>query len=175
MNSEFYRQLYQSICNESNESEDKQYCLITKVEIEKQNCITLHCGHTFDYYALLKEVYNRKYKIKNDVKITKSKIQCPYCRKIQSGILPYRENESKYLYVNFPVEYAMKTNHCNRKLVNNDKICGKLCVHEYCSRCQKIIDKPSCEYILTRGKNKGNTCGKICKANTTKCSLHTKA
>lgn len=171
MNSEFYRQLYQTMCDESNEPIDKQFCLITKQEIEKQNCVKLYCGHTFDYYALLKEVYNRKYKVKNDLRIAKTKIQCPYCRKIQTGILPYRENESKYLYVNFPLEYAMKTNHCLRYLNKKNDLCGKLCVHEYCTRCQKIKDKPSCNYVMKRGKNKGNNCGKLCKSGT-RCGLH---
>ena len=175
MNSEFYRQLYETMCDSTNKSVDKQHCLITKQEIEGKNRITLYCGHTFDYYALLKEVYNRKYKIKCDSRITKSKIQCPYCRKLQKGILPYRENDPKYLYVNFPKESAMKVNRCKRMLKQKNKFCDKLCMYEFCTRCKKLTDKHTCDYIMKRGKNKGQLCGKICKNDLTTCTLHTKS
>jgi len=172
MNSDFYRQLYESLCDTSNDNVDTRQCLITKQKLDEDNCVTLLCGHVFHYDALLKEVYNRKYKIKNDSRIPKYKIQCPYCREIQIGILPYKDTHPQYMYVNYPEEYAMKTNKCKRILAYKNIPCNKLCVKDYCTKCQVLMSKPLCNYIKKKGKFKGTQCGKICNENTNKCRLH---
>ena len=73
--------------------------------------------------------------------------------------------------VNYPTEYAMKSNTCNRVL-NNGIVCGKLCVYIKCSRCEKYESKPKCSYILKRGKRHGEECNKPCSITNEYCSIH---
>lgn len=169
--SDFYEMLYESISNE--EIINKKVCLITNEILNDTNSIKLYCGHEFVYDALFEEIKMLK---NNKTKIKVNEIQCPYCRNIQKGILPYRENYPKILYVNYPLKYAMFTMKC--KYINKKGIiCGKQSITEYCKKCEKQIQKNKetimCEAILKSGKRKGLQCGNSCKTNKY-CGKHLK-
>jgi len=175
MSIDFYAQLYESLCDDNNSNEYSQntsnICLISGIVLDDTNMIKLLCNHAFDYSCLLKEVYIRKHKVMCDVKIPRNCIQCPYCRNIQKGILPYREGFEKKVNVNYPTKYAMKSNTCNR-ILKNGNICGKLCVYTKCCTCENYERKPKCSYTLKRGKRKGEKCGKPHLSTNKYCSAH---
>ena len=93
--------------NENDTSENnKSICLITSMPLEK-NFVQLKCKHTFNYIALFKDIYNSKFKI-NPLNSTVSqypsnKIKCPYCRNIQTQLLPYYEE------LEMPLVYGINT------------------------------------------------------------------
>ena len=64
---------------EQSDSSVRKECLITRQEIKNE--IVLKCGHGFEYDALLKHltVTQRHYDYH----------KCPYCRKINSGFIPF--------------------------------------------------------------------------------------
>lgn len=179
MQSQFYLELYQSICDDKSDEDDLQHdtCLITCIPLQTENKITLECNHSFDYDALLKETYNRKYKIRNDFKLGKKQIQCPYCRNIQNGILPYRIHYPKYIDVNYPIKYAMKMNNCKRIILHGTKKgkpCAKKCIYDYCTSCEKIKCKTLCNHVMIKGKRKGESCNRPCIDGNIKCKTHLK-
>lgn len=172
MNKDFYKYLYESLCdNDEVNSNNSNTCLISGNVLDDKIKIKLLCNHSFDYSSLLKEVYIRKHKVICDVKIPRNCIQCPYCRNIQTGILPYREGFEKLMFVNIPNKYVMKTNKCCR-IMNSGSACGKPSVNEKCSRCEKYESKPKCTYIMKRGNRKGQECGKPYLKINKYCSLH---
>jgi hypothetical protein len=177
MQAQFYLELYKSICEEKPEELDLNECLITSLPLQLENKITLECNHSFDYDALLKETYNRKYKIKNDSKLGKKQLQCPYCRNIQNGILPYRMNYPKYMDINYPIQHAMKTNKCNRIISRGHRkgeYCANKCTYELCTRCEKMKYQTLCNHIMLRGKRKGELCKRKCSNGSNKCKMHLK-
>ena len=127
------------------ENENNDTCLISNEPLE-ENHIKLNCSHTFNYGPLFKEIVIQK-TIKNYLevqKLDKYSMKCPYCRGIQKGILPPRTGFSSIKYVNYPMEYVMKTNKCSYTFVSGKKknqICNKLCHEQYCTQHQKIIEK----------------------------------
>jgi hypothetical protein len=85
-------------------------CLITR-EPCSENAITLSCGHVFEYIALYKDLFARK--------ISQGRIcnpetgdymtQCPYCRTICSGVIPFRKLDGvmRVVAVNSPSSQEM--------------------------------------------------------------------
>ena len=67
-------------------------CLITQEPL-KENHVTLNCNHSFNYLPLYKDVKNFKQKFvsMDTTNLKKTQIRCPYCRKVQDGLLPYVE------------------------------------------------------------------------------------
>ena len=180
----FNQLLFKSLCQpptETDESKKIEICLITNEALE-ENHIKLSCGHKFNYDALFLEVIQQK---KNATyletqKLARSQIKCPYCRRIQNGILPYRPlknsvpRNQKCWYVNWPPSLVLKTFNCPAILKygkRKGQACDKLCCEKYCSRHNKLRIKNSkckadslCMVILKSGKRKGETCkckGKI--------------
>lgn len=127
-------------------SENKtQECLISFEPLET-NYIKLYCGHCFNYKPLLNEIYNQKYKkvCTETCHLKLNQIKCPYCRKVQNGILPYREGFVKHNYVNYPEKLSMLTSSCTYKYKNGIKKsleCNKPCCGEYCQSHEKLINK----------------------------------
>ena len=64
--------------NESDAATRKE-CLITRQEIKNE--ITLTCNHSFEYDALLKNIFGCQQNYHYH--------KCPYCRKVISGFIPY--------------------------------------------------------------------------------------
>ena len=92
---DFHSELLEAICkNETNTP--LKLCLITAMPLEK-NHITLSCGHNFNYKSILEEITKQKKSISilETQKLEKYQLKCPYCRRIQNGILPFNENFSK--------------------------------------------------------------------------------
>ena len=148
--------------NDSNElKENEKTCLITGESL-KQNYITLKCKHTFNYDALFKEVCNQKLNKSNRdiIRLSNRQIKCPYCRTVQTGLLP---NFSKYptIYgVNYPKSMIMKFNTCKyifKSGKRKNKECGLQCTFDYCNRHKKIIDNKSCIIINDNVNNETTT------------------
>ena len=88
---------------DNDDDNDANLCKITGLPLDDKYAVKLDCGHNFNYDALFKEIFNRRYKYKNyfdlqhsDLKIINMKrgsvfIICPYCRKIHFMTLPYYE------------------------------------------------------------------------------------
>ena len=53
----------------------------------------LDCNHVYNYDSIFTEIYNQKMnpKFKNDIRLKDNELKCPYCRKIQKGLLPPRK------------------------------------------------------------------------------------
>lgn len=169
--------------NEIINDEETKECLISG-EVLDENHITLKCNHSFNYKYIFNEVKSNKKKVTryNSTNVKKWSIQCPYCRNIQSGILPYRDTYEKTKYVNWPIDKSFIKYECMyifKRGKNKDKKCGKISCNKYCKSHYKIMsikesseisnqipikDKKLiyalCEHILTRGPNKGNICNK---------------
>ena len=92
-------------------------CLITGEPLG-DNSVCLPCGHTFSYAALLKEVklmrmpsarpYSRS-------RVPYTGIQCPYCRSIAPGLLPYvpTEEPKRMRGVNTPQSSCLTVHTCS--------------------------------------------------------------
>jgi len=68
-------------------------CLIT-YEPLREKYIILKCGHSFNYEPLFYDIMNQKKKYNSMERhiLRAREIRCPYCRNIQSGLLPYYED-----------------------------------------------------------------------------------
>jgi len=181
----FFDELNKVIYQNDEDDKEKNYdniCLISYEPLEK-NHIKLICGHKFNYKSIFNELKYQLYDNKVDMysnkyKTKKGTIKCPFCRNIQKGILPKRENYPIVKYVNSPASLCMKINNCKFILTrgkNMGKNCNKQCEDEYCLRHIKVLEnKNMCKFILTRGKNKGKYCNKNCNKNNEFCVNHLK-
>ena len=124
------------------ETED---CGICGLSIDDKFSYTLACNHTFHYECLMKSFQNTpKYK-KNIYN------QCPYCRK-----------NTDYLPLVNGLKKVIPNVHCfnNTTIIKEKKEELK---NNYSNKCV---------FILTRGKNKGNSCGKNCNLGFNTCKTH---
>ena len=94
----FFDELYKSLDIQENThkcDDDTNRCLITN-EILTDKFFEMACGHKFNYTALYKDLINHKNKFNSMESSTghlkMNEIRCPYCRKKQSGVLPYYED-----------------------------------------------------------------------------------
>ena len=94
---DFYSELYKSLDVEENEhktEEDSNLCLITNQPLIERH-FEMSCGHKFNYLALYYDIKNHKQKFNgmesSASHLKQNEIRCPYCRKKQTGILPYYE------------------------------------------------------------------------------------
>jgi len=107
---------------DDSDSEEENKCLLTKVQLQK-NHIILHCGHKFNYLALLEEVKqqkSRKHFINTIHFSYYSQFYCPYCRTIIDGLLPYIpvECNEKIKFVNYPISLSIKHRECCYKYMS---------------------------------------------------------
>ena len=186
---DFNAELMKMVYDESNNDDDTtEVCLIDGLPLET-NFIQLKCSHKFNYYNIFNEVIRQKtkYNHKEVQHLRSNQIKCPYCRNVQTGILPFFEGYTKIKNVNTPEKYVMKNNKCSYIFKSGKRKglpCNKNCYHEMCkthlkitkntlSKKQKKIiynigdDVPSnkCKHILTSGKNKGKYCSCKLKIN----------
>ena len=161
-NFDFYSELKIALLDEDIHNENT--CLISRIPLT-ENFIELECSHKFNYNALFKEVKNQK--IKNHletIKLRDSQIKCPYCRSVQSSILPfYPELEPQRIRgVNSPLKFCMGVQNCTYEFKsgkNKGKSCGKYCFGNFCNIHKKIkkivkndIIQEKCTEILKNGK-----------------------
>ena len=91
----FYETLKQNIAAQSSENEnatDEGLCLISNTPLEDR-FFTFECGHKFNYEPIFKDIHNhkKKYNYMEGCKgrLNMNEIRCPFCRKRQTGVLPY--------------------------------------------------------------------------------------
>jgi len=87
----FYEELYKSL-DQPIETSDLDLCLITSSPLT-ENWVQLECNHKFNYVPLYNDILNHK-KIFNKLEgriLKSSEIRCPYCRNIQTKLLPYHD------------------------------------------------------------------------------------
>ena len=124
---------------------EQEDCGICGLSIDEKFSHTLKCNHTFHYECLMKSFQNiNKYK-KNIYNY------CPYCRK-----------NSEYLPLANGLKKVVPNVHCHNNTSNIKEKKEEL-KNNYSNRC---------EFLLTRGKNKGNSCGKNCNLGYNTCKLH---
>ena len=124
---------------------EQEDCGICGLSIDEKFSHTLKCNHTFHYECLMKSFQNiNKYK-KNIYN------HCPYCRK-----------NSEYLPLVNGLKKVVPNVHCHNNTSNIKEKKEEL-KNNYSNRC---------EFLLTRGKNKGNSCGKNCILGYNTCKLH---
>jgi hypothetical protein len=167
------------------EQED-HLCLITHEPLSDK-FVTLKCGHKFNYVPLYNDLIRHKTKFnkKETTKCNKKQIRCPYCRNVQSQLLPY------YPQFGFPpvdeVTYADEHYICAydcHPLCNNLLRLKQICyiiirknepptnfgdTHFYCTMHRNIMQK---KYLtqFTTDSLKQNLEAKISKINNMKVS-----
>lgn len=133
-NVDFYQELYNSLdIDDIYNDDDNNLCLITNQPLV-ENFIKMECGHKFNYLPLFNDIKNHKQKFNgmegSSSKLNMNQIRCPYCRKIQIGILPYYEDMElgKIAGVNYinpnPKPCCYKYKHCDF-LTPNPNYCAE--------------------------------------------------
>lgn len=140
---DFYKELYETLGECDIEDEDN-VCPISGINLAS-DFVTLDCGHKFNYEPLLTEINNQKNVLKtyatiqlsvdDKSKLTGPYIVCPYCRRMQTKLLPL--NNSKPIYG-----------------INTD---------QFCFMSQKDIHDEVNMYYKTFSFYSNKTCGATCK------------
>ena len=162
--------------------EDENVCLITNEKL-KDDHIEFICKHKFNYKPIFNEICKQKMNyIKKKQhnylevqKLTKYQMKCPYCRKIQNGILPYEEGYNKLYFINWPPAHTLKTNICGYTFLSGKKkgtLCNKPCLKKYCSSHLKILNNRKLKQAEKEKKKKETKTKK--EKNFIKCSALTK-
>ena len=131
----FQAKLFESICTDNNIENE---CLISGEELEKDH-VTLECNHKFNYKSIFNEIENQKknYNYLEIQKLTHNQIKCPYCRHVQTGILPYKFPFEKKFYINWPENKCFSLKRCQNKFkggLRKGQLCNKKCLYLYCNR-----------------------------------------
>lgn len=156
-NIDFYAELYKSL-DDTDENvivstNDENKCLITDSPLTDK-FVTMKCGHKFNYEPLFKDILNHKQKF-NAMESSKStlkmnEIRCPYCRKIQTELLPYYEE------LGFPKKNGV--NFFDPKIIPIHSIYN----HSSSQKCEFQINNPY--YDSTKPETSSNVkmvpCGK---------------
>ena len=114
---DFFAELQKSLLEEElDEGEPVPTCQITGLPLT-ENHFKMNCGHMFNYASLYTEICKQKFEFKTytmdslsvtDIRLFRAQgfdyfIKCPYCRRIQTALLPYYEN------LPFPKKYGVNT------------------------------------------------------------------
>jgi hypothetical protein len=162
---------------------DGEVCLISGEKLE-DDPISLECGHKFNYNSIYKEVRSQKRVSSDSIKLSVKQMKCPYCRNIQSKLLPHRKGFLRLLGVNYPERYCMYLFKCKYQDKNN-KLCNISCNNAYCNKHLKIVsatelyNKIRCSCITKSGeqcKNRGSKYELECvdKNDAYLCKIHHK-
>lgn len=154
-------------------------CLISLEPLDKY-AIRLDCKHAFNYKPLYNEIIKQKKNLNfGQAKYKyKHKFKCPYCRNINSLLIPHLpeagDNIEKIVGVNHPEKYTFSLFKC-KHIFKTGKRKGECCdrktnhFSKLCNMHDKTKIKPnpkpktqettqSCNVILKSGKNKGTPC-----------------
>jgi hypothetical protein len=116
-NIDFFDELQKSLLDDDlDEGESVLTCQITGLPLI-ENHFKMNCGHIFNYSSLYTEICKQKFDFKTynvesllvaDLRMLRSTgldyfIKCPYCRRIQTVLLPFYENLA------FPKKYGVNT------------------------------------------------------------------
>lgn len=149
----------------------RKECLITRQEIKNE--IILKCNHSFEYDALLKNIYGCQKNYQYH--------KCPYCRTINSGFIPFCQNPDsdkmgQELLDTIDLNIFKKNDYftcsyCFSSGKNKGKSCGKWGHRfkdgNYCFNHYKQISKKK---INSLSKCQKKQCCKILK-NGNQCKL----
>lgn len=146
-------------CLLTNEKIEDNTCLLTNEKLE-YNHIQLECGHTFNYKPIFTEVREQKSKpsITDTIHLSCSQLKCPYCRHVNSRLLPYIPIDKSIIKisgVNDPSHYCMKGKHCSwvyKSGINKgtccnspayEDECGIFCINhrKRCKNIKSVTDK----------------------------------
>lgn len=179
----FNKQLLEELCKESTETYEK-VCLISN-EILESSPVKLICGHEFNYQSIYNEIKQQKSKRKSldTCRLKRYQIKCPYCRNVQDGVIPSKNEYVDIDGVNYPPKRVSKNNKCTSILKsgqNVGKSCGKKSTYDLCnthirqSTRQSTEQSTKCSAIIKNGNRKGSKCDCICKLNFNLCGRHNK-
>lgn len=172
----FNELLLKSLSTDDVDDNETPKCLISNEMLEDDH-IKLMCNHKFNYKPIMNEIRNQKhYSGYETQKLGTWQIKCPYCRNVQTGILPYKNNYPKIRFVNWPWQHAYITETCSAIMKSGkrkNQECGKKCFGKICtyhetinkkkiaakSAKTKFIKTDSCQAIIKSGKRKGQICG----------------
>jgi hypothetical protein len=162
------------------DSEEENICLLTKVPLIK-NHIILHCGHKFNYLALLEEVKQQKARkhFINTIHFSyHSQFYCPYCRTVIDGLLPYISTEcnEKIKFVNYPISLSIKHRECCYKYMsgkNKGQQCESVLAFEsdigtYCNKHHIMCKKKYSNNNNNTENDNSNTYNDFYKKHTIK-------
>ena len=185
MQNNFNKLLMQELSNNSVNNFDN-VCLISNEELEHDH-ITFSCKHKFNYIPIYNEIkkqknhiIQKKYNYLEVQKLSKYQMKCPYCRKIQDGILPPKKYIDIIKYVNWPKSKILKINTCNyifKSVKHKSLKCNKKCVYNYCDYHEKIINNKNKKSYSTKTKCTAKTkkllnCKRNAIENSTYCCQH---
>jgi len=185
MQSNFNDLLSSSINDDSDDENNDDICLISHETLDDTH-VRLVCSHKFNYSFIYAEVVNQKFSSNhNEIqRLKKFQFKCPYCRKIQDGVLPSNPNFPKTNTVNSPSTQIIKNSNCGYTFISGKKnglICSKPCYGNYCNNHKNIIAKRNGkkyhskinEHPCLATTKKGTPCKRIA-TNKFLCSQHAK-
>ena len=170
----FNQELMKMLLEEENNNDDET-CLISGYTLE-ENHIKLECNHKFNYKHIYNEVHKQKTQPWHSEvsKVRNNQLKCPYCRNIQNGILPYRDNYPKVRYVNWPPSLMMLPDECIYTFSSGKRkglACGKKCNGKYCTSHQRIMIKRAEKKLEKEKKKLEKQKKKLEKKNKKKTTL----
>ena len=129
---DFFAELQKSLLEEELDEGDNKLvpiCQITGLPLT-ENHFKMNCGHMFNYDSLYTEICKQKFEFKTytmdslsttDIRLFRSLgfdyfIKCPYCRRIQTDLLPYYDN------LPFPKKYGVNTTETAFKVMDTSHI-----------------------------------------------------
>tara|TARA_B100000902_G_scaffold162469_1_gene157780 strand:- start:386 stop:1156 length:771 start_codon:yes stop_codon:yes gene_type:complete len=152
-NFDFQKELLELLSTEDTVNDN--VCLISNLPLEN-NCIKLACGHKFNYCSIFNEIkYQKNPNHLETQKLYTSEIKCPYCRTVQKGLLPSRDNFQNIIGVNWPKKYQYKPNKCKYTYLSGKRkgtSCGKNCFNKYCDAHNKIMLKRENKQLIKEKK-----------------------
>ena len=166
----------EGMCTDDSGTGDDEVCLISQEPLVEP-VIELGCGHRFNYLPIYLEVCEQKRTTSeggNHLETTRllpRQLKCPYCRKIDDGILPFFDvaGVEKKRWVTTPRRWAICRNTCSYVL-RSGKRKGQCCGLPSHGRVCEIHWKPAvepkstvqCSAVLKSGPRKGMQCSLQC-------------
>ena len=140
-----FNQMMADESDDDSSYENNNICLISHEKLSEHHVVLL-CNHKFNYKYIHSEVLQQKYHINHHEiqKLSKFQFKCPYCRKIQNGVLPPHPNFAEKYGVNYPINMVIKTNNCCYIFASGKRKgqpCSKKCYKKFCPQHQKIMDR----------------------------------
>jgi len=163
----FNKELLRLICSDEQDNDDDDtLCLITGLPL-LGNHVQLACGHKFNYVPIYKEICSQKrHQTLEVAKLGTHEVKCPYCRRIQNGLLPFDQEYGHKRYgVNHPPSKVYRGNKCQALLKSGKRkgaACAKACIKQFCKLHHTQTLQVKCSAILKSGKRKGELCNCRC-------------
>ena len=152
----FFDELNKSLNIEEVENDVQDMCLISNKELT-YNYVTLDCKHKFNYEPLYNDILNHKTKYNSLERrqLRMTEIRCPYCRNVQSRLLPQCDGFENTHGVNYIDEYLM-TPSGHFSLINGYKL--GTCCYESTSVIDNDVIKCTHNYVKLLGEDGKTYC-----------------